>query len=107
MARSGPPWSLRLRWRSPATPVRVTMAEGTAILGIPPRETLSWTSVPRMRYAVEDMGRNGKNQTRVALVTGGAKRVGRAIVERLAEAGFDVAFTYRSSKKDAEALAAG
>jgi len=35
---------------------------------------------------------------RVALVTGGAKRVGRAIVERLADSGqFDVAFTYYHS----------
>ncbi len=41
---------------------------------------------------------------RVALVTGGAKRVGRAIVERLANAGFDVAFTYLQSTGDAEAL---
>jgi pteridine reductase len=36
------------------------------------------------------------------LVTGGAKRVGRAIALRLAEAGFDVAFTYLSSKEEAE-----
>jgi pteridine reductase len=43
---------------------------------------------------------------RVALVTGGAKRVGRAIVERLAAGGFDVAFTYLSSPADADALVA-
>src|ERR1700704_4390622 len=73
---------------------------------MPPGETLSWTSVPRMRYAVEDMGPTAKNQPRVAMVTGGAKRVGRAIVERLADAGFDIAFTYLSSKKDAASLAA-
>jgi pteridine reductase len=41
----------------------------------------------------------------LALVTGGAKRVGRAIVERLAAAGFDVAFTYLSSAADARSLA--
>lgn len=43
---------------------------------------------------------------RVALVTGGAKRVGRAIVERLARAGFDVAFTYLSSEVEAAELRA-
>jgi pteridine reductase len=38
---------------------------------------------------------------RTALVTGGAKRVGRAIVERLAAAGFTVAFSFnRSSPSD-------
>jgi pteridine reductase len=42
---------------------------------------------------------------KVALVTGGAKRVGRAIVERLFEAGYDVAFTYHASLELAEDLA--
>jgi pteridine reductase len=42
---------------------------------------------------------------RTALVTGGAKRVGRAIVQRLSAAGFDVAFTYRSSRQAAVDLA--
>src|SRR5688572_11120642 len=44
-------------------------------------------------------------ERRVALVTGGAKRVGRAVVERLAVAGFDVAFTYLSSEREANELA--
>jgi len=42
---------------------------------------------------------------RVALVTGGAVRVGRAIVEALAGAGWDVAFTYRTSRQEARSLA--
>ena len=44
-------------------------------------------------------------QQRVALVTGGAKRVGRAIVQELAQAGFDIAFTYLSSRPAAIELA--
>jgi pteridine reductase len=42
--------------------------------------------------------------TKVALVTGGAKRVGRAIVQRLAEAGYDIAFTYLGSADEAHEL---
>src|SRR5262249_41270747 len=42
--------------------------------------------------------------TRTALVTGGAKRVGRAIVERLVKGGFDVAFTYHQSRSEADDL---
>jgi len=41
-----------------------------------------------------------------ALITGGAKRVGRAIAEHLAKAGFAVAFTYNTSSADADDLAA-
>src|SRR4051812_28648332 len=44
-------------------------------------------------------------EKRVALVTGGAVRVGRTIVVRLAAAGFSVAFTYRSSEAEAQELA--
>lgn len=51
-----------------------------------------------MRYLV-DMPQ------RVALVTGGAKRVGRVIVEKLAAADFAVAFTYLSSGDEAGDLA--
>lgn len=41
----------------------------------------------------------------IAVVTGGAKRVGRAISEMLAREGFTVAFTYLSSAGDADKLA--
>jgi pteridine reductase len=44
---------------------------------------------------------------RVALITGGTKRVGAAIVKRLAEGGFRVRFTVRSSEQDARDLAHG
>jgi pteridine reductase len=40
----------------------------------------------------------------VAVVTGGAKRVGRAIVERLIRGGRRVIITYRSSRSEAETL---
>lgn len=41
-----------------------------------------------------------------ALITGGSRGIGAAIVGRFAEEGADVAFTYNSSKEKAEALAA-
>ena len=43
--------------------------------------------------------------SRVALVTGGAVRLGRATVEELARAGWSIAFTYRSSAREATTLA--
>ncbi len=42
----------------------------------------------------------------VAMVTGGAKRIGRAIAIEFASRGFDLVVTYRSSEGEAESLAA-
>ncbi len=46
------------------------------------------------------------NERRVALVTGAARRIGRAIAEDLAEAGFAVAIHCNRSRADADTLAA-
>ncbi|MEX0960834.1 MAG: SDR family oxidoreductase [Burkholderiales bacterium] len=43
-------------------------------------------------------------QGKAALITGGARRIGRAIAGALAEDGWDVAVHYRSSREDAESL---
>jgi 3-oxoacyl-[acyl-carrier protein] reductase len=42
---------------------------------------------------------------RVALVTGGSRGIGEAIVRRLAADGADVAFTYRTGKEEADVIA--
>ena len=48
------------------------------------------------------MSITSSNQTRVALVTGAAKRLGRIIALELAQAGWDIAVHYGSSREDAE-----
>ncbi len=44
-------------------------------------------------------------QDKVALITGGSRGIGEGIVRRFAENGANIAFTYRSSAAQAEALA--
>jgi NAD(P)-dependent dehydrogenase (short-subunit alcohol dehydrogenase family) len=46
-----------------------------------------------------------QNNDKIALVTGGAKRIGKSIVLRLAENGWSVAIHYRKSAAKAEAVA--
>ena len=43
-------------------------------------------------------------QNKVVLITGGARRGGRCLVENFASRGARIAFTYRTSKRDAELL---
>lgn len=47
------------------------------------------------------MTSSGRLNGKVALVTGGARRVGRAIALALADAGMDVAITYHRSRREA------
>jgi 3-oxoacyl-[acyl-carrier protein] reductase len=47
---------------------------------------------------------SGKLQGKVAIVTGGSRGIGEAIVRRLADEGADVAFSYANSAARAEAL---
>jgi len=49
---------------------------------------------------------NHELQGQVCLVTGGSRGIGRAIVSAMAAAGADVAFTFQSSRAQAEDLAA-
>ena len=46
-----------------------------------------------------------RSERGVALVTGGARRIGRAICLKLAQAGFDVAIHHHASGDDARTLA--
>lgn len=47
---------------------------------------------------------SGRDPRRVAVVTGGARRLGRHLCLALAARGYDVVIVYRSSEADAEAL---
>jgi 3-oxoacyl-(acyl-carrier-protein) reductase len=48
---------------------------------------------------------NGELHGKVCFITGGSRGIGRAIVQAMARAGADVAFTYQRSTEQAEALA--
>lgn len=54
----------------------------------------------------ETEAKSFENKGRVALITGAARRVGRAVCLALADAGFLIAIHHRESKKDAEELLA-
>ena len=46
----------------------------------------------------------GKLENKVAIITGGSRGIGEAIVRRFAEEGASVAFTYLSSSEKADAI---
>jgi 3-oxoacyl-[acyl-carrier protein] reductase len=49
----------------------------------------------------------GDNSPKVAIVTGGSRGIGRAVVERLARAGVDVTFTFATQEGAAQEVASG
>lgn len=76
----------------------VGRGSGAAARPIPPRIIGPMAPLPERSRATS--GRP------VALVTGGARRVGRATALELAAAGFDLVLTFRTSAREAEALCA-
>jgi len=51
------------------------------------------------------LNRNNTQASRVAIVTGGARRIGAAIIKRLHHAGFNVIIHYHKSHREAQELA--
>jgi glucose 1-dehydrogenase len=54
----------------------------------------------------EEIGMSGRLEGKVAAITGGDQGIGRAIVERLAQEGADVALCYRANKAGADEVVA-
>ncbi len=93
----------------PATPIKDAWEESARRTRTPSSAELERTTVPRARVipdpADETVAGGSVGARPVVLITGAAKRVGRAVALRMAHAGCDVFFTYHQSGDDAESLA--
>ncbi len=90
------------------TPLKDPWVESAKRAATPTVAELERGVVPRRTPSTEPEARAqgaGPTGRPVALVTGAARRVGRAIAKKLASAGCDVYFTYHQSGDEAETLA--
>ncbi len=92
---------------TPRTAPRAEMAPGGVAVAVGVADAATGAAVvldPLAREHPQAVARPAAHRP-VALVTGGARRIGRAIAQALAEGGFDIALHYRQSEADAEAAA--
>lgn len=100
-SRGPDPWFEAGRRAMPATPSEMRDAGAAEPAGGP--DPVSRRGAPAARGArAASPARGGRP---LALVTGAARRVGRAVAIELARRGCDVTFTYNTSREDAESLA--
>lgn len=91
-----------------APPTPDAWEEAGRRIAVPPAEDLTDTRVGMEALGTSPEARphpSGRPGRPMVLVTGAARRVGRAIVLEFARAGCDVSFTYHASGDEAESLA--
>jgi pteridine reductase len=98
----------RPRDQAPSTPPTDAWAEAGRRVRTPTPQELEQgltTSTPPPAPAPSPLPRPPQTGRPLVLITGAAKRVGRAIALRLAASGCDIFFTYHQSGEEAETLA--